>query len=62
MGSELGSLVASRLEALEWVGDVMGIDRDPPRRRLQRSEFHMVDPADEAGMKRIDPGLAQPPA
>jgi UDP-glucose 4-epimerase len=48
MGSELGSLVALRLEALPWVAGVIGIDRDPPRRRLQRAEFHMIDPADDA--------------
>ena len=46
MGSELGSLVASRLDALLPAVTVVGIDRDPPRRRLLRAEFHMIDPAD----------------
>ncbi|HEY0520627.1 MAG TPA: NAD-dependent epimerase/dehydratase family protein [Ilumatobacteraceae bacterium] len=46
MGGELGSLVASRLEAESWVGSILGIDVDPPRRRLRRSEFHLIDPAD----------------
>lgn len=53
MGSELGSLVALRLEALPWVAAVVGIDRDPPRRRLHRAEFHMIDPADEDRTLRI---------
>ena len=46
MGGELGSLVASLLEAEPWVGSILGIDVDPPRRRLRRSEFHLIDPAD----------------
>jgi UDP-glucose 4-epimerase len=46
MGGELGSLVASLLEAEPWVGSIMGIDIDPPRRRLPRSEFHLIDPRD----------------
>ena len=32
MGGELGSLVASMLEAEPWVGSLVGIDVDPPRR------------------------------
>ena len=44
MGGELGSLVASLLEAEPWVGSILGIDVDPPRRRLRRSEFHLIDP------------------
>jgi UDP-glucose 4-epimerase len=46
MGGELGSLVASLLEAEPWVGSILGIDIDPPRRRLRRSEFHLIDPSD----------------
>ena len=46
MGGELGSLVASLLEAEPWVGSILGIDVDPPRRRLHRSEFHLIDPRD----------------
>jgi len=45
MGSELGSLVASLLEAEPWVGALEGIDVDPPRRRLRRALFHRVDPS-----------------
>jgi hypothetical protein len=46
MGGELGSLVASMLEAEPWVGALMGIDLDPPRRRLRRAEFHRIEPTD----------------
>ena len=44
MGGELGSLVAAQLETESWVGPIMGIDVDPPRRRLRRSDFHLIDP------------------
>ena len=46
MGGELGSLVASLLEAEPWVGQLVGIDVDPPRRRLRRAEFHRIEPSD----------------
>ncbi|MCU1360462.1 MAG: hypothetical protein JWN99_1751 [Ilumatobacteraceae bacterium] len=46
MGSELGSLVASLLEAEPWVGQLVGIDVDPPRRRLRKAEFHRIEPHD----------------
>jgi UDP-glucose 4-epimerase len=45
MGGELGSLVASLLETEPWVGSISGIDVDPPRRRLRRSEFHLIEPS-----------------
>lgn len=45
MGSELGSLVAVKLEAESWVGSLVGIDADPPRRRLRRAEFHLIAPS-----------------
>lgn len=45
MGGELGSLVASMLEAEPWVGALVGIDVDPPRRRLRRAEFHRIEPS-----------------
>ncbi len=48
MGGELGSLVASLLEAEPWVGPILGIDVDPPRRRLRRSEFHLIEPSDRS--------------
>ena len=44
MGGELGSLVASLLEAEPWVGQLVGIDVDPPRRRLRKAEFHRIEP------------------
>lgn len=45
MGGELGSLVAQQLEAEPWVGSLVGIDVDPPRRRLRTAEFHLLQPA-----------------
>jgi len=46
VGGELGTLVASLLEAESWVGSLAGIDADPPRRRLQRTTFHHISPDD----------------
>jgi len=46
MGGELASLVATMLEAQPWVDRLLGIDVDPPRRRLRRAEFHRVEPSD----------------
>ena len=46
MGGELGSLVTSLLEAESWVGQLVGIDVDPPRRRLRIAEFHRIEPSD----------------
>src|SRR6187431_1216455 len=45
VGSELGTLVASMLEAEPWVGSLAGIDADPPRRRLTKTTFHRIPPA-----------------
>jgi UDP-glucose 4-epimerase len=44
VGGELGTLIASLLEDEEWVGALSGIDADPPRRRLHRTEFHRIRP------------------
>ena len=44
MGSELGSLVATMLEAEPWVGALEGVDVDPPRRRLRKAVFHRIEP------------------
>lgn len=44
VGGELGTLVASLLEAEDWVGALSGIDADPPRRRLHRTVFHRIHP------------------
>lgn len=57
MGGELGSRVASLLEAEPWVGRLVGIDVDPPRRRLRRSEFHLIEPADRGRMHDVITGL-----
>jgi UDP-glucose 4-epimerase len=46
MGAELGARVASLLEATRWATEIMGLDAEPPRRRLRRSEFHRIDPTD----------------
>lgn len=46
MGGQLGSLVAAELEKESWVGRIVGIDADPPRRRLSRSSFHLIEPSD----------------
>jgi len=44
MGGELGSLVATLLEDESWVGEIEGLDTNPPRRRLKRSTFHLIEP------------------
>jgi UDP-glucose 4-epimerase len=46
MGGDLGSRVAVALEEEPWVGELVGIDVDPPRRRLHRAEFHLVAPVE----------------
>lgn len=45
-GGELGTRVASMLEHESWVGELAGIDIDPPRHRLQRTTFHRIEPHD----------------
>jgi len=59
MGGQLGSLVASELERQPWVERIVGIDLDPPRRRLSQATFHLVEPADlvrtSAVVKELDP-------
>lgn len=42
MGGDLGSRVAAYLEHEDWVGELLGIDADPPRRRLRRAAFHLA--------------------
>ncbi|NQY58255.1 MAG: NAD-dependent epimerase/dehydratase family protein [Ilumatobacteraceae bacterium] len=46
VGGELGTLVATMLEAEDWVGELVGIDVDPPRRRLIRTTYHRIHPDD----------------
>ncbi len=53
MGGQLGSLVAARLEREPWVDSITGVDADPPRRRLTRSTFHLVDASRADEMARI---------
>jgi UDP-glucose 4-epimerase len=47
MGGDLGSRVASLLEAEPWVDELTGLDADPPRRRLHRASFHLVKPNEQ---------------
>lgn len=44
VGGELGTQVAALLEDEAWVGDLAGIDADPPRSRLTRTIFHRIHP------------------
>jgi UDP-glucose 4-epimerase len=46
MGGELGTRIATLLEADPAVEAIVGVDLDPPRRRLDRAEFHLIDPRD----------------
>lgn len=61
MGGEIGSLLASRLEAEPWVGALDGYDLSPPRRRLRRARFHLVSPHDrrraEELVAELDPEI-----
>ena len=44
IGGELGSRVGALLEEQTWVGEIVGIDANPPRRRLRRTVVHVVEP------------------
>jgi UDP-glucose 4-epimerase len=59
MGSELGTRVALLLEGDTRIRSIVGVDGDPPRRRLHRAEFHRVDPRDNerlaALVRDVDP-------
>lgn len=46
MGGELGTRVAALIEDRPDVERVVGLDIDPPRRRLRRAEYHRVHPRD----------------
>lgn len=52
MGGELGTLVANRLEDDPAVEAILGIDIDPPRRRVQRADFARIDPRDRRKIVR----------
>jgi UDP-glucose 4-epimerase len=43
MGGQLGTRVAHLLEERADIDQILGIDDDPPRRRLRRAEFARVD-------------------
>jgi UDP-glucose 4-epimerase len=45
MGGELGTRIALLLAADPGVGEIIGIDVDPPRRRV-KATFHRIDPRD----------------
>lgn len=53
MGGQLGTLVARRLERRDDVDAIVGIDLDPPRRRLHRAEFHWTRPGDSETVTRL---------
>ncbi|MEY2450777.1 MAG: UDP-glucose 4-epimerase [Acidimicrobiaceae bacterium] len=53
MGAEIGTRVTNLLEADERVDDILGVDIDPPRRRLHRAEFRRVDPRDRRKLVKI---------
>jgi len=53
MGAEIGTRVTNMLEADERVDDILGVDIDPPRRRIRRAEFRRVDPRDRRKLVRI---------
>ena len=44
IGGELGSRVGALLEEQTWVGEIVGIDANPPRRRLRRTMVHVIEP------------------
>ena len=53
MGAEIGTRVTNLLEADERVDDILGVDIDPPRRRLYRAEFRRIDPRDRRKLVRV---------
>src|SRR3954454_1349041 len=53
MGGEIGIRVTNLLERDASVEAVLGVDIDPPRRRLHRAEFRRVDPRDRRKLVKI---------
>lgn len=53
MGGELGTRIANLLERDSRVDAVVGVDVDPPRRRLHRAEFHWIDPRDASAIAQL---------
>jgi UDP-glucose 4-epimerase len=52
MGSEVGTKVAAVLEARRGV-EVVGVDSDPPRRRLRHADFYRIDPVDRPRLRNL---------
>jgi UDP-glucose 4-epimerase len=52
MGSEVGTRVASLLEADRTL-EIVGVDSDPPRRRLRHAEFRRIDPLDRGRLRDL---------
>lgn len=46
MGGELGTRVTNLLEADPTVDEIVGIDMAPPRGRIPRARFHLVEPGE----------------
>ncbi len=61
MGGELGTRVAQLLEVDRDISEIVGLDVDPPRRRLRRAEFHRINPRDRtrsvAFVRAFDPDV-----
>ncbi len=53
MGGEIGTRVARRLERRRDVESLCGIDFEPPRRKLERAEFHWLRPTDRDGITEL---------
>ncbi len=53
MGGQLGTLVARRVESRSDVDEVVGVDLDPPRRRLHRARFHWIRPGDTDTLDQV---------
>ncbi|MEY2570358.1 MAG: UDP-glucose 4-epimerase [Acidimicrobiaceae bacterium] len=53
MGGELGTIVTKQLEADPRITDILGVDIDPPRHRIRRSDFHRVDPRDRRKLVKV---------
>ena len=53
MGAAIGTRVTNILESDERVEEILGVDIDPPRRRIHRADFRRVDPRDRRKLVRI---------
>jgi len=57
-GGALGTRVVQLLLAEASIEELVGLDADPPRRRLRRATFHRVDPRDMTRVAGIVAGFA----